>query len=36
MIARAFVRARSVEVTAILDTLVALGQAAREGQGYRA
>lgn len=35
-IARTFVRARSLEVTAILDTLVALGLAARQEQGYRA
>ena len=33
-IARTFVRARSVEVTAILDTLVALGQASLQKTGY--
>jgi hypothetical protein len=35
-IARTFARARTPEVAAILDTLVALGQATREPGGYRA
>ena len=35
-VARNFTRARAAEVTAILETLVAIGQAEREGNGYRA
>jgi hypothetical protein len=35
-IARAFSRARAADVTAILETLVALGQANREGDNFRA
>ena len=33
-ISRTFLRARSTDVTAILDTLVALGQATQENSGY--
>jgi hypothetical protein len=36
LVARSFVRARIPEVTAILETLTALGQASRDGGGYRA
>jgi hypothetical protein len=35
-VARSFIRARSPEVTAILETLTALGQANRDDAGYRA
>jgi hypothetical protein len=35
-VARRFIRARSPEVTAILETLTALGQANRDEAGYRA
>jgi hypothetical protein len=35
-VARSFIRARSPEVTAILETLTALGQANRDEAGYRA
>lgn len=34
-VARNFARARVPEITAILETLVAIGQAQREGNGYR-
>jgi hypothetical protein len=36
IVAHGFVRARVPEVTAILDTLTALGQARKDGAGYRA
>jgi hypothetical protein len=36
IVARGFVRARVPEVTAILDPLTALGQARKDGAGYRA
>jgi hypothetical protein len=35
-VARTFTRARVPEVTAILETLTALGQARRDESGYRA
>jgi hypothetical protein len=35
-VARSFVRARTPEVTAILETLTALGQASKSGAGYSA
>jgi len=35
-VARNFIRARIPEVTAILETLAALGQANRDEAGYRA
>jgi hypothetical protein len=35
-VARTFARARVPEVTAILETLAAIGQAKRDESGYRA
>jgi hypothetical protein len=35
-VARTFARARTPEITAILETLTALGQARRDESGYRA
>jgi len=35
-LARSFIRARTPDVSAILETLTALGQARRDGAGYHA